>query len=118
MSYDLLVWEGPRPSDDAAAAESYQQLVTTLEQGELAPASPAIAEFVAELLRRWPDITTEAGEDSPWADGPLIDNASGPMIYFSMVWSMAEQASAFAAQLADRLQLVCFDPQLEQLRSA
>lgn len=30
--------------------------------------TPAIAEYVGALLERWPDITGDAGEDSPWSD--------------------------------------------------
>lgn len=46
----------------------------------------------------------------------LIGNAFGNAIYFAMVWSQAEEASEFAARLADQHALVCFDPQLETLR--
>lgn len=58
----------------------------------------------------------DAGEDSPWADGPLIGNAIGEAIYFAMVWSRAEEASDFASRLAAQHGLVCFDPQSETLR--
>ena len=40
--------------------------------------TPRIQRYVDELLSRWPDINTDEGQDSPWADGPLIGNASGP----------------------------------------
>jgi hypothetical protein len=42
--------------------------------------------------------------------------AVGWFIYFPMVFSMADEASAFAADLAQQHGLVCFDPQLERLR--
>ena len=118
MSYDLLVWEGPRPADDVEAAEVSERLMALVEADDTAPPTEVITEFVDQLLRRWPDITKDADEESPWADGPMIGNASGSMIYFSMVFSMADEASAFAAELAQRLGLQCFDPQLEQLRPA
>ena len=118
MSYDLLVWEGPRPADDVEAAEVSERLMALVEADDAAPPTEVITEFVDQLLRRWPDITKDTGEVSPWADGPMIGNASGSMIYFSMVFSMADEASAFAAELAQRLGLQCFDPQLEQLRPA
>ncbi|WP_432171770.1 hypothetical protein [Streptomyces sp. 1222.5] len=47
----------------------------------------------------------------PWSTGPLIDEASGPLIYFPMRYSIAEEASTFAASLAQSMDLVCFDPQ-------
>lgn len=118
MSYDLAVWQVERPRSDQHAAAVHAQLMDALEEAEPAPPSPAIVGYVSALLARWPDITTEAGDSSPWADGPLIGNASGSSNYFSMVWSMAEEASAFAAQLAREQGLVCFDPQSGTLRPA
>ncbi|MEJ8653934.1 hypothetical protein WKI65_39320 [Streptomyces sp. MS1.AVA.3] len=53
---------------------------------------------------------------SPWSTGPLIDEASGPLIYFPMRYSMAEEASAYAADVAASMGLVCYDPQAQQLR--
>ncbi|MFJ1610752.1 hypothetical protein ACIOHS_46760 [Streptomyces sp. NPDC088253] len=47
----------------------------------------------------------------------MIDSASGPLIYFGMSWSMAEEASAYAATLAASMGLVCFDVQQDRLRS-
>jgi hypothetical protein len=48
--------------------------------------------------------------------GPLIGEASGPLIYFPMRWSMAEEASAYAAEIASAMGLNCYDPQARQLR--
>ena len=47
------------------------------------------------------DRLRDGGEDSPWADGPLVGNASGSFIYFAMVWSRAEDASTYAARVAE-----------------
>lgn len=117
MSYDLAVWEGPPPESDEAAAAVYEQLMRRLEAGDTdGPPTTAIATYVDALLARWPDITSDGGDDSPWADGPLINNAFGNPIYFSMVWSAAEESSAFAAELAESHGLVCYDPQTEVLR--
>jgi hypothetical protein len=123
VSYDLAVWEGERPQNDADAMEVYQSLVTKWVEGDgLDPEvddptpRPLIVQYVDALLERWPDITADEGEDSPWASGPLMNEAIGPLFYFPMTWSMAEEASAFAAAKAEELGLVCFDPQLERLR--
>jgi hypothetical protein len=116
VTFDLAVWEGDRPPSDAAAAEIYEQLMDRLEGGEQEPPTDRIRAYVSALLDRWPDIDEDGGEDSPWADGPLIDNAFGSVIYFAMVWSQAEEASEFAARVAEEHGLVCFDPQSECLR--
>jgi hypothetical protein len=120
MSYDLTVWEGPIPESDNEALSTYEQLrerhMSSDGLDELPEISPAIEAYVDALLERWPDIGTEGGESSPWSDGPLIFNASGPMIYFGMQHSRAEEASAYAASVARSHGLVCFDPQTGQLR--
>ncbi|WP_398856564.1 MULTISPECIES: hypothetical protein [Streptomyces] len=46
----------------------------------------------------------------------MIDEAGGPLVYFAMRWSMAEEASAYAAAVAESMGLVCFDVRLNRLR--
>jgi hypothetical protein len=119
VSYDLAVWDGELPESDAAAEEVFQQLYRELVKDVEAQApTPAITAYVEALLERWPDIGEDGGDDSPWSDGPLIGNASGPLVYFGMVFSMADEASSFAAELAQEHGLVCYDPQLEALRTS
>ena len=116
MTFDLAVWEGTRPETDEAAAIVYGQLMDRLEAGDVeTEPSPRIRAYVDGLLARWPDITDDAGADSPWADAPLIGNAFGNAIYFAMVWSRADEAAEFAARLAEEHGLVCYDPQSERL---
>jgi hypothetical protein len=117
MSYTLAVWEGPRPASDAEALETFDALMER-HQGATPgqEPTPAIARYVGTLLERYPDITGDDGEDSPWADGPLMNNATGPLFYFAMVYSQAEDASEFAAAMASEQGLVCFDPQTGKLR--
>lgn len=116
MSYDLAVWEGPRPATEAEALATYRRIMDRLESGPAAEPTPRIRAYVKALLHRWPDITEDGGEESPWADGPMIGNADGDAVYFAMVWSRCEEAGEFAAQLAAQHGLVCFDPQSERLR--
>ncbi|MFF0346028.1 hypothetical protein [Kribbella sp. NPDC004875] len=117
MSYDLAVWEGDRPASDELAEDAFQALYEKyVEAEEPIPPSPRIAAFVAALLARWPDITDNDSDASPWASGPLIGEAIGPLLYFPMVWSRADEASSFAADLAKQHGLICYDPQTGQLR--
>ena len=116
MSYDLAVWEGERPDSDEKAAAHFEELMDTLEAGDFDPPTERIAAYVAALLARWPDLTTDEGVDSPWATGPLLAEAFGSAIYFPISWSAAEEVSTFAAQKAADHGLVCFDPQTETLR--
>ncbi|MFJ2565206.1 hypothetical protein ACIO02_19940 [Streptomyces sp. NPDC087568] len=117
MSYDLAVWEGERPADDKSAGQVFNDLHDRHIDGEVEePPSERIAAYVAALLERWCDITEDEEDTSPWSTGPLISEASGPLIYFPMRWSMAEEASAYAAAVAESMGLVCFDLQQDRLR--
>ncbi|GIF23794.1 hypothetical protein BJ973_004404 [Actinoplanes tereljensis] len=116
MSYDLAVWEGERPAD-IDAGEAFEQLYRQfIESSETTPPTPAMREYVAALLARWVDLTEDEDDSSPWSAGPLINEASGPIIYFAMRYSMADEVSAIAARMAADRGLVCFDPQQNRLR--
>lgn len=124
MSYDLAVWEGARPSDDATATTTFKHLCREHMRhmgGRKTPPNPLIRQYVEALVAHWPDLSPDDDEEdadaSPWSDGPLINNASGPLFYFGMVFSKYQEATLFAADLARTLGLVCFDPQDERLIS-
>ncbi|MBT2442544.1 hypothetical protein J7E93_21040 [Streptomyces sp. ISL-36] len=117
MSYDLAVWEGERPTDDKTAGQVFSDLYDRyIDSGTEEPPSERIAAYVAVLLERWCDLTEDDEDTTPWSTGPLINEASGPLIYFPMRFSMAEEASAYAAAVAESMGLVCFDVQQDRLR--
>lgn len=117
MSYDLAVWEGTPPDTNAEAARACEALLAQHQQAEPPhDPTPAIRRYVEALLARYPDLDDDNEDDCPWSDSPLLANATGPIVYFGMVFSQAEAASAFAAQLAKAHGLVCFDPQSGKLR--
>ncbi|MYW20454.1 hypothetical protein GT039_34040 [Streptomyces sp. SID2955] len=116
MRYDLAVWEGERPADDETAVQIFSDLYDRYIDDEEECLSERIAAYVAALLERWYDLTDDEEDTSPWSTGPLIGEASGPLIYFPMRWSMGEEASAYAAAVAESMVLVCFDVQQNRLR--
>lgn len=71
MSYDLAVWEGDRPATNAGASRIFDELYDEAS-GQVIGPSRRIQDYVEGLLARCPDIDSEAAEDPPWADGPLI----------------------------------------------
>ena len=116
VSYDLAIWDGDRPADDGAAREEYGQLRARYIRSDPVPPTARIAGYIRALLDRHPEIDTEAGEDSPWATGPLMREASGPFLYLALVYSQCDEASAWIAQLAQDHGLVCYDLQAGELR--
>ncbi|MEU7868414.1 hypothetical protein [Dactylosporangium sp. NPDC049140] len=117
MTYDLAVWEGDRP-DDTDAGEVFSALYDRYIAGGYSPPTPAISAYVEALLDRWYEMgdPRDVDDTSPWSSAPLIDNASGPIIYFAMRYSMADEVSAACAHMAAERGLVCFDVQWDQLR--
>ncbi|MET8572055.1 hypothetical protein [Streptomyces sp. NPDC004783] len=117
MSYDLAVWEGERPADGKTAARVFNDLYDRYIDSDVEePPSERIAAYVGALLERWCDLTEDEEDTSPWSTGPLIGEVRGPLIYFPLRWSMAEEASAYAAAVAESMRLVCFDVQQNRLR--
>lgn len=120
MSYDLAVWDGPKPADDELALAEYERRMDAMEQAlddgdtDLEP-TPAIQAFVDAALSLFPELDEESGPECPWASSPLEAEAVGDFIYFPLTFSGAEYARDPLAEVADSLGLVCFDPQIEQL---
>ena len=121
MSYDLAVWAGPAPGDAAAAGAEFTRRYGARIPGT--PVAPAIAALVVALTDRFRDLTDLADDeidvvDTPWADGPLISNASGDFFYFSMTFSGAEAHLEAVVGIVRAHNLVCFDPQTGSVRCA
>ena len=114
MTYTLAVWDGDTPADDVQAADEYDRLVELTEDHSI-PATPKIRRYVETLLARWPDITERAGEISPWADGPLISDATGPLFVFGLSTFLGEEPFRYCRTVAREQGLVFFDPAEQQL---
>jgi len=98
------------------AAKTYVKLLAHLEEEAApAPASPAIADFVSEVLSIWPDLGSPGDESSPWASGPLTGEASGSFLYFPLTFSSADAAVPILSRIARGRRLVCYDPQADRL---
>jgi hypothetical protein len=111
MSYSIMVFEGDVPRSDEEAVAVYQSMIDRYQDGGAVEPTPAIRAYVEAMLARWPDISEDDGEDSPWADSPLINNASGPMFHFALGFSSLDASIPFIVEEAERRGLVCVDPQ-------
>jgi hypothetical protein len=110
MGYQLVVWEGERPADDAAGEEAFQEICRRYLVDEPVPPTPAILAFVEELTELWTDDTDDpAWERSPWKFPPVLESASGPALYLNMTLRMGPDAARLIADLAERRGLVTFD---------
>jgi hypothetical protein len=111
VSYDFVVWAGEQPVSRKAALSTFEALSESYLDGpESTGPWPPIRAFITDLLSEWPDIAE--GVASPWADSPLLNNASGPILYLGITSGMEGEVGPVAATLAERHGLVCFDPQL------
>ncbi|GGJ42313.1 hypothetical protein [Streptomyces brasiliensis] len=115
MSYDLAVWEGDRPLDNDQACSTYDELYERyLESDDIVvPPAPRIVAYVEALVARYPD---DIDRSVVWASPPVIEEASGPIVYLLLSYGKAEEVSEYAAALAREHGLICFDPQGECLR--
>ncbi|WP_369229353.1 hypothetical protein AB5J56_01940 [Streptomyces sp. R21] len=88
-----------------------------VQRGAAEPPTSRIRQHVEGLVTRWPDLSADDEDEdvSPWSDGPLIDNASGPLFSFGMVFSKCQEAVSVAAALAQTSGLARFDPQDRRL---
>jgi hypothetical protein len=114
VPYVLAVWDGDMPADNERAAEEYERLVDLTEDREIPP-TPKIRRYVDALLGHWPDITEEGDENSPWIDGPLMNDANGPLFVFGLANHLGEEPFTYCRELAREHGLICFDPDSEEL---
>ncbi|MGW0184620.1 hypothetical protein ACWDV7_02515 [Streptomyces sp. NPDC003362] len=115
MSYDLAVWDSDRPLDNHQAGSTYDELYERYLESDdvVVPPTPRIVAYVEALVARYPD---DVDRNVVWASPPVIDEASGPIVYLLMSYGKAEEVSEYPAELAREHGLVCFDPQSECLR--
>jgi hypothetical protein len=111
VSYVLAVWDGDMPADNAQAAIEYQRLIELTEDREIPP-TPKVRRYVQALLTRWPE---EGDEARPWSDGPLMNNATGPLFEFGLSTFLGEQPFVYCQDLAREHGLVLFDLESEEL---
>jgi hypothetical protein len=115
MSYNLAVWEGPLPPTDEEAAAQFERLHAKYMGDATESPSPAIQAFIGAITAEYPDIVDlpdDEVDDGVWSDGPLINNASGPLFYFGIAGSFVEDVVPFVSRIAAEQGLVCFDPQV------
>lgn len=103
MSYDVAVWVGPQPVDNAEALARYEQLCAAAQDST--PAAPPLLAFLEELRRVLPD-------DEVWASEPSEEvEAGGSLLHLNMTASSSGHDLARLTDAAHRHGLVVFDLQ-------
>ncbi|WP_148256543.1 hypothetical protein [Kribbella flavida] len=115
MSWVLVAWDGPVPASTDDAARILEELESSVDEDD--PPTDAVRGYIEELLARWPDITQDGGEDSPWADGPLIANASGRLFVFSLGVSSLTESIPYCIEVARRRGIVLYDQEQAEVYS-
>jgi len=111
VSFDLVVLSGARPLDADAARLAYEHLAEGREWSAVLQKDDRIAQFVAALSARWPDIDTlpeSEIEASPWSGGFEVSPAH---VALTMRYSVDDAVIQFCESTALKLGLNLFDPQ-------
>jgi hypothetical protein len=110
MSYDLGFWkqEGIPSVTDAARVDA---ALVDGDVGGVPSSDDPLGAFYGEILERYPDLTLENVDESPWST-PVWRTGEG--VICSFAHSRHAEVSGFLLDLASRHGLVCFDPQSQR----
>ncbi len=107
MSYFFTIWHGPSPLSNAHATSEYQRLMAA---GGEDPPAPSIIQFVEAIEQSYP-----AFESSPILETPLVRQAVGASISFSVSPNATNDVRKLVEEVAGELGLVAFDPQRNEM---
>jgi len=105
MSFDLGILSGATRLDPDQARQAYERLCKGAEWSSVLAADDRVAQFVAALSARWPDLDTlgESGVDaSPWSGGFEVSPAH---VLLTMRFSAPDAVVEFCVATALRLGL-------------
>lgn len=109
MSFDLAVWSESTAVSAAEAIRKHHEFAA--REPDAGPADPRAVVFHRELTAHYPslsDLPVEELENSPWNGDPMV---VGEAVLMTMSWSAADAAVLFIQELAERHEMVLFDPQ-------
>jgi hypothetical protein len=112
MSFDLAVWHSETPLTGREAQGIYAKLCENWPY--LEGTQPTVDAFYRELTEKWPEIDTipeEKVDDFDFCPWSCALNHSGMAIVLSCVWPKAEEVAKRTIELAEKHQLVLYDPQ-------
>lgn len=116
MSFDLGVWHAEKPLTADEAQQVYLKLCE--DWPHLEGANSNVDAFYNELTQQWAEIYTipegKVGDFDlcPWS---CALSHSGMAIVMSCVWPKAEEVARRVIELAEKHQLVLYDPQSDSV---
>jgi hypothetical protein len=111
MSFDLVILSGARRLDADQARDAYERLCKGAKWSSVVAKDDRVAQFVAALSGRWPDLDTLPKSEvdaSPWSGGFEV---SPGHVVITMRFSAPEAVVDFCSATALGLGLNVFDPQ-------
>ena len=119
MSYALNFLIPAVPNRKGQAWDFLEDLQDRSED-DRAPAHPLLKQLHDVLVARYPCLSSFADgdpdrEDSPWADGPLINNFASEMGMLAIKFSRVEEVIPFAVESALALGITVMDAQEEKI---
>lgn len=119
MSYSIDLIIKKLPADQQQAWQEIEALREVYYEDER-PVASQLQQLHAQLTARYPclcDFAEDdpAMDDSPWADGPMINNFSHDMGMLAIVYSKVEQVLPFIIQQANQLGITVADGQDGQI---
>ncbi|SOD81784.1 hypothetical protein [Streptomyces sp. Ag109_G2-15] len=112
MSFDLAFWYSKDPVDASTALEIYRSILD--EASDVVAPNSAVGDFLADVVKVFPDLTEENMDNSPWMS-PLY--YSDAYVVASISWSRQQVMARALTALARKHGLVCYDPQAEAVIS-
>lgn len=109
MSFDLAVWFEPTAVTSSEAIRKHDGFASRAP--DAGPADPRAVAFHRELIARYPglsDLPDDQLERIPWHGDPEI---VGEAVLMTMSWSTPDETVQFILELAERHEMVLFDPQ-------
>jgi hypothetical protein len=91
----------------------FAQRVEKLHNPPFESPAPPIADFVYRLTNVYPDLDA-TGAETAWADGPMIGDANGQFIDFSIRWDYYDKVAPLIVSTGRAAGLNCYDPQTQE----
>ncbi|HEY1914584.1 MAG TPA: hypothetical protein VGH27_03320 [Streptosporangiaceae bacterium] len=113
MSFDLYAFPpaGPRTvSEVHQLLEDEEERLASEEGDVLPPPGPAMAQFLAELERRWPSLEDDPA-GSPWSTWPLWQPMAGGGTGLNIAWSRADEVYTAVLEIAAGTKVIIYNPQ-------